>query len=163
MRFNVLRKGFKDERPVNALGHALNKPKKEALVAACDECDLPSKGTIEVLTARLVAAGVEPELLGDVSKTQPTALFERSEMPLQPVQLQTFARRLQAEALDMAAVRRGDSPIYKNPTKDCSWDCPFNQACEVHEMGGDYEGILEFDFKPWDPYTDHHNPEGIDA
>lgn len=156
--FNVLRKGMPDERPVNEQGHALNKPKKDALVEACTELGLATKGTIETLTDRLVAAGQtlrDIELLGEPSARQPTPLFQRQELLLSEAELDQFAIRLRKEAYEMSLVRKGKLPIYKNPTKDCGWDCPFVNACEIHEMGGDYEGVLEFDFKAWNPYEEH--------
>lgn len=155
VRFNVLRKGMPDVRPRNADGHALNKPKKDALVAQCEVLGLPAKGTIEDLTYRLEQAGVDVPLLGEPSARQPTPLHERQEFPIESEQLETFERRLRMDAYEMKLVREGKLPINKNPTKDCSWDCPFVDACEIHEMGGDYEGVLEFDFKPWNPYEEH--------
>lgn len=155
VRFNVLRKGLPDDRPVNAAGHALNKPKKDALVDACAAQGLETKGTIEVLSHRLTLAGVDVALLGEPSARQPTPLFERQEMPLFEEQLATFEMRLRKEAYERRLVRQGKIGIFKNPTKDCGWDCPFVNACEIHEMGGDYEGVLEFDFKEWNPYADH--------
>lgn len=31
---------------------------------------------------------------------------------------------------------------YPNPTKDCSWDCPFLGVCAMHDDGSDLEGVL---------------------
>lgn len=155
VRYNILRKGMPDERPVNADGHRLNKPSKDALVDACLAAGLQSKGTIPVLTERLTAAGVDVPLLGEPSARQPTPLFERQELPLTEYELQQFELRLRKEAYERKLVREGKIGIFKNPTKDCSWDCPFVNACEIHEMGGDYEGVLEFDFKAWNPYEAH--------
>jgi len=63
--------------------------------------------------------------------------------------------RIRQEAKEMRLVRQGKLPIYKNPTKDCDWDCPFKEACELHEMGGDWESVLELEFDTWNPYSDH--------
>lgn len=34
-------------------------------------------------------------------------------------------------------------PIYPNPTKDCSWDCPFRAPCIAKDDGSDYQYILD--------------------
>lgn len=153
--YNFLRKGLPDSRPTNAAGHRLNKPKKEALQAKCEELGLDTKGTIDTLTARLEHAGVDVVQLGEPSVKQPSPLFERQELLLGHNQLRTFERRIRMEMFEMGQVREGKQPVYKNPTRDCDWDCPFRDTCEVHEIGGDWEGMLDLDFKAWDPYSEH--------
>lgn len=156
--FNFLRKAVPDQRPRNSEGHYLNKPKKDALVAACKQEGLKTAGTMEALIERLLGIGWTPAKvarLGEVSKIQPSPLFDRQELLFGHHELESINRRIRAEAWEMGQVRKGKAPIYKNPTKDCSWDCPFYNACELHEMGQDYEAILDMDFKPWNPYSDH--------
>lgn len=155
--YNFLRKGFPDERPRNAAGHCLNKPGKDALIAALAAQDiyLPGRPTVDLLTAACVEQGIDPDLLGEVSAKQPSPLFDRQELILGEHELLQFQRRLRMQAYEMNMVRDGKIPIYKNPTKDCDWDCPFKFACEIHEMGGDYEAVLEFEFKEWSPYEAH--------
>jgi hypothetical protein len=159
--FNFLRKAMPDERPVNADGHRLNKPNKDALLEACASHDLylPGKPKVEDLWNALVQNGIDPTQYGEVSKTQPQPFFVRQELIFGHNMLERFNTRLRGEAWHMAQIRAGKAPVYKNPTQDCSWDCPFYAACEVHEMGGDYEGIIQLDFKPWDPYSDHNLQE----
>lgn len=155
VQFNWLRKGMPDERPRNEVGHRLNKPGKAALQDACAEAGVDTKGTMEVLTHRLLGAGWtehDVALLGEVSKNQPRPLFYRWPLEFSERQLDTINRRIRMEAYEMALVRAGKLPIYKNPTKDCDWDCPFKEACEIHEMGGDFETVLELEFMEWDPY-----------
>jgi hypothetical protein len=36
-----------------------------------------------------------------------------------------------------------DLAIYHNPTKDCSWDCPFKSMCIAMEEGADWESYLD--------------------
>lgn len=36
--------------------------------------------------------------------------------------------------------------IYPNPTRDCSWDCPFKSACISYDDGSDYRYILDEEF-----------------
>lgn len=155
--YNFLRKGFPDERPRNANGYALNKPKKDDLIAALAAKDiyLPGKPTIELLTSACTEAGIQPELLGEISAKQPAPLFDRQPLELGETELLRFQRRLRMQAWEMNEVRAGRIPIYKNPTMDCDWDCPFKFACEIHEMGGDHEAVLEFEFKEWSPYEAH--------
>lgn len=153
--WNFLRKALPDSRPQNKRGHYLNKPSKAALAARCASEGLPDKGTVEALTARLELAGVNVGLLGEVSKLQPGPLFSRQGLPLEPEQLRMFERRLRREAREILLARDGRLDIYKNPTMDCDWDCPFVDVCELHEMGGDYQAVFEYDFKAWDPYEGH--------
>jgi hypothetical protein len=55
----------------------------------------------------------------------------------------------------MNAMRRGELPVYKNPTMDCSWDCAFFQMCELHEQGPGWEDFRDAVFTTQDPYADH--------
>lgn len=155
--FNWLRKGIPDTRPVNEDGHRLNLPKKDALLAACHDrhIEIPKKATIEALTSLLHAAGVDSRLFGEPSSRQPKPLFHRHHLELGSRELAQIARRIRLEAYEMRMAREGKLPIYKNPTKDCRWDCPAKDACEVHEMGGDWEAILDMEFVEWDPYEGH--------
>lgn len=155
--FNWLKKSLGSDKPRNDQGHVLNKPKKEALLMACETngLDVPRKATIDVLWQVLEAAGFDPTRYGEVSKVQPSPLLHRYELDYGVKERQEINRRIRMEAGEMARVRDGRLPIYKNPTKDCKWDCPFHAACEVHEMGGDYESILELEFNEWSPYDGH--------
>lgn len=159
VEFNFLRKGMPDERPKNARGHRLNKPSKDALVGACEAAGLSGKGTIATLSDRLVAeAGYDADgiaQLGEPSKNQPSPLFSRFSMDFSPIQMDNFNRRIRQEAWMMRQTREGKAPVLKNPTRDCGWDCDFREACELHEMGGDFETVLELDFTVWDPYENH--------
>jgi hypothetical protein len=92
---------------------------------------------------------------GSVSKVQPAPLFLREEVWRSPSERVTQARRVQAEAVVMDKMRRGELPIYKTPTEDCV-RCPIFEFCELHES--DPEAAEEFadatmTFR--DPYRDH--------
>lgn len=39
-------------------------------------------------------------------------------------------------------------PMYPNPTRDCSWDCPFRVPCIAMDDGSDYEEILRSNYMP---------------
>lgn len=92
---------------------------------------------------------------GTRSKRQPRPLYDRQTMSLGHNELEEFNRRIRGEAWEMRQVRNGKAPIYKNPTRDCSWDCEFVDMCELHEMGSDWETVAEMEFHEWDPYSDH--------
>ena len=46
-------------------------------------------------------------------------------------------------------------PMYPNPTRDCAWDCPARSICLAMDDGGDWESMLNAEFKvredkaPW--------------
>lgn len=153
--FNMLRKGVPDGRPVNAQGLRLNKPSKDALKAVCEDLGIATSGTVAVLSDRIRDAGEDPAQFGEPSKIQPPPLFVRQEFPVGPDQLQKFEERLMLETTEIVEARAGKVPIYKSPTKDCSWDCPFRDVCEVHEMDGDWKAMFNLEFSKWDPYESH--------
>lgn len=153
--FNWLKKSMPDDRPRNEAGHALNKPKKDALVAKARELGLSQRGTVDSLMAALQAAGEDPWQLGEPSKRQPRANLVRFPLYFGPSEMNTINQRIRGEAWEMAQVRAGKLPLLKNPTKDCDWDCPFVAACELHEMGADWQSVLDFEFVEWNPYSDH--------
>jgi hypothetical protein len=159
--YNILVKRLPDTRPANEAGLKLNQPSKDALVAACDEYGIPTKGRMNIkgLKAALIEEGgwTEDDVaqLGEVSKNQPGKLFDRQPMYVQPHALARFEERLRKEAWEMRQVRNGKIPVYKNPTKDCRWDCEFREMCELHEMGGDWQEFRDIELVQWDPYNDH--------
>jgi PD-(D/E)XK nuclease superfamily len=157
VKFNWLKKIMDDERPRNANGHALNKPSKDALLDACvaHQLVIPRRAKVEDLLTVLRAAGINTDRLGEISKVQPKPRFHRFNLDFGDKEKEMVNWRIRAEAYEMAQVRAGKLPIYKNPTKDCSWDCQFKEACEIHEMGGDWESVLELEFEEWSPYADH--------
>lgn len=159
--FNWLRKGLPDDRPRNAQGHALNQPKKDVLSDECARLGaiLPKRPTMDDMKAALRGLNVNPDLLGEPAKRQPRPLFHRDHVPFGPTELDSINKRIRAEAWEISQVKQNKLPIYKNPTKDCNWDCPFKDACEIHEMGGDWESVLDLEFNKWDPYDAHELEE----
>jgi len=166
--YNFLRKALEGDKPRDAMGRILNKPTKTRLME-----ELASLG-ITVVHPKTVDGAISTlkdhfytdediGRLGDISKVQPPPLFERQELLYGPEELRSFEERLRAQALEMGQARKGELDIYKNPTNDCDWDCPFQDACEIHEMGGDYESILEMEFHKWNPYEDHELEEELKA
>lgn len=157
VQFNWLRKGLPSTKARNADGHTLNNPSKDALIVRCSALgiDAGKKPTIADLTTVLELAGVDVALLGEPAKVQPSPLFERHNLDFGGSEHAMINERIRLEAKEMAMVRAGQLPIYKNPTKDCSWDCPFVEACELHEMGQDYQSVLDLEMVKWSPYDQH--------
>ena len=47
-----------------------------------------------------------------------------------PEGLAVIEMELERQALEMTRVHeKGDIPVYRNPTKDCTWDCGFYKVC----------------------------------
>lgn len=101
------------------------------------------------------AAGEALNKDGTVSARQPAKRFERYESPRSPQQIVTQARRVQAEAIHMEAVRNGELPVTKTPTHECE-RCVLFDMCQLHEQGDDWEFYRDQMFKYRDPYRDHH-------
>jgi hypothetical protein len=55
---------------------------------------------------------------------------------------------------EMSLVRQRKLGVYKSPGMHCNW-CQFRDVCELHEMGEDWEDVLNIEFKKWQPYSDH--------
>ena len=47
--------------------------------------------------------------------------------------------KVQCEAADMT---NPELPLYPNPTRDCSWDCPFRSPCLAMDDGADWEQMI---------------------
>jgi hypothetical protein len=158
--FNWLRKGIPNGKPRNADGYTLNKPSKDALFNKCAELGLDAgkRPTVEALTTVLELAGIDVTQLGEVAKVQPSALFHRQELDFGPAEHAEINKRIRHEAREMSMAREGKLAIYKNPSRDCS-GCAFRDPCELHEMGEDYNSILELEFVNWEPYSNYELQE----
>ena len=155
--YNFLRKAKPDNRPKNADGLATNKPQKVHYADALQAAGLPYVGTLPKLQERAEAAGLV--VIGDVSKVQPSPLFHRETVWRTRAERRTQIVRIQQEALQMERLRgknRIDQPT-KNPTKDCSWDCPFFNMCQLHEAGDDWQEFRDAAFYKEDPYAAHRD------
>ena len=153
--YNFLRKGKPDPRPRNAAGQYTNKPTKAHYLAALSDagCIVHRGMTLDRLAEEAEKWGVT--VVGDVSKTQPPALFHREPVYRTAPERRTQIRKIQHEHLHMDAVRRRLLPIIKTPTADCRWDCPFFQMCELQDAGDDWQAFRDGSFKREDPYADH--------
>ena len=92
---------------------------------------------------------------GSVSKRQPPAFFHRERIERTGPERNRQIQRIGEEALHLAAVRNGDLPVIKNPTRDCTWDCSFFDLCAIHESGGDLAFAKKTLFTTEDPYKEY--------
>jgi hypothetical protein len=97
---------------------------------------------------------------GSVSKRQPPARFVREIVERTPGERRTQLTRLANEVQIMQAIRRGDIPLVKNTSKDCTF-CQFFDMCELHEKGNDnWKGIADSLFVRDDPYARYRKSAG---
>jgi hypothetical protein len=157
IQYNFLRKAKADERPVNADGSATNKPTKAHYVEAFKLQELngiDGKEKLEDLERIAVNLGIT--VLGEVSKVQPAANFERVYIERTRGEQKKQLEKIRDEALNMNAMRYGELPLYKTPTRDCAHFCEFFAMCELHESGNsDWEQYRDAMFRVQDPYSDH--------
>lgn len=166
--YNFLRKAFLDQRPKNEHGQYLNKPSKDALADRCAVLGLevPAKSKIEDLCFVLEAAGHDPLLLGEISKSQPPPLFLRQKVYRDDADRANLMYRVRAQAYEMAMVKAGKLPVYKNPggsypNQQCL-GCEFGDICELHETGREWEELARLTMGTWDPYEDYRpKPEPV--
>ena len=164
IEYNFLRKGMPDERPVDAQGFATNQPQKKDYVAALvgvgawTEKNL-LKQTNGVLAG--IAADNRIEVLGERSKKQPAPLFLRQTVRRTAASRRIQLQRIQDDVEHMNAVRSGELPVTKTPTKECSF-CDFREMCELHEEGGDWQYYKRFAYTTQDPYADHR-PDAVSS
>lgn len=95
---------------------------------------------------------------GSVSKRQPKPLsyrYHRERVHRTAVEQRTQIERIATEADAMDRFRANKSALYKNPTRDCVWDCSFFTMCELHERGADWAEFRDIAFVVADPYADH--------
>jgi hypothetical protein len=165
--YNFLRKAFKDDRPTDAQGRPLNKPKKpELLLAVAEHCvePAPRGATVETLSAMLSAIGIDPASYGEPSKSIPPPLFYREKVYRNEVDRANLMERIKAQAWEMELVRKGKLRVWKNPgatypNQQCS-GCEFNEICEMHETGGQWQELARNTMTTWDPYLEHRGEEG---
>lgn len=161
INYNFLRKAMRDTRPQDENGQYRNKAQKvhyvEALTGVDDWSeDELKKMKIDELDS--IAAANYVVVLGEVSKSQPPAYFERWPVYRNANERRTMIARIQAEATYAERWRAGDPnfPLFKTPTRDCRWQCAFNRMCELHEQGDDgWEDFRDAMFNRADPYEDH--------
>lgn len=93
---------------------------------------------------------------GTVSKTQPTPLFKRHGVMLSRSEMRRQVEKISAEVQAMDAYRSRQLPIFKTPTRDCSWDCDFYNMCLLDESNP--EDVPDFKravYAVKDPYASY--------
>jgi hypothetical protein len=158
--FNFLRKATADTRAKNEDGMATNKPNKKHYAEAFTKHSIPREfwASKSLLELQLIARDEGITVLGDVSKTQKSDLFQREPVYRSPEERITQLRRIQEDAWHIDQARNNPNyPIMKNVVSGgmqaCS-GCPFFQMCQLHEQG-DMESVEDFKeamFKRRDPY-----------
>jgi hypothetical protein len=155
MLYNFLRKAKGDTRPMNPEGQYLNKPNKDALVAEARRLKLEAVGTVDVLLERLQKKGVDTDQLGEVSKSQPPARYERHLIYRDEPDREAVRARVLEEMREMRLVRRGKLAAYKSPGAMNCGPCGYRDICELHESGHDWEEMAKQTMETWDPYEAH--------
>lgn len=158
--YNFLRKQMRDTRPRNAEGLYLNKPKKEHYAAALAEVTAGDERSWMKSTLKVLQEESESRKLvvgGDVSKVQPKPIFLRHFVERTKAERNKQITRIGTEVQIMNRFRSGELPLYKNPTKDCPWECDFFELCELDEANGDVADLRKHMFKRQDPYHDHRD------
>lgn len=160
INYNFLRKAIPDDRPCTPEGYYTNQPTR-VHYAASKELQYASDisefklGRMTVGALKELAEKHSIVVLGEISKTQPSPLFEREFIRRTPAERRSQIQHIKNDALWMNAAREGALPITKNPTMDCSWDCQFFEMCELQEQNSDWEAYRNQVYVIRDPYEDH--------
>lgn len=98
---------------------------------------------------------------GTISKRQPkdpASYFKREPAFRSNGDLKNIYEEIQHVGVKRENLLRGVSPLTKNPTMDCSWDCNFFKLCQLHSSGDDWEEYKEMAFHTnEDRYAAHNN------
>lgn len=165
--YNYLRKATGDTRPQNEKGQYLNKPKKDDLIAACEErLGIDTKGMkVAELEEELEFNGIDPAQFGEVSKSQPPEYFVRFPVYRDEADRLNVLDRVRKQAYEMHLTRKGKLGVYKVPRfggiGSCP-QCPFYGPCQLHENGADWEELLQLDYVRGDPYEQYREDLDID-
>jgi len=96
---------------------------------------------------------------GSISKNQnvQAPLLVRQDIPRSAESRNRLIERVAIEVEQMNEMRADPTRVYKNPQGGpfgCQ-TCPFFQMCQLHEEGGDWEDLRDWQFVVRDPYADH--------
>lgn len=93
---------------------------------------------------------------GSISKKQPAPYFHRELVYRSRAEREITRARAIVEIKRMIELRAGPaSERFKAPGWMTCKFCPFVDPCEIHEMGQDYQAILDGAYDKWEPYTPH--------
>lgn len=90
--------------------------------------------------------------LGNAQDDYGDRFVRRDTLRLNEQQREAEQTKIIQEVLEMLDP---DLPLYPNPTKDCSWDCPFREPCLQMDDGSDYRHTLDMQYVPWRGYKDN--------
>lgn len=97
---------------------------------------------------------------GAISKKQPTPHFARIPILRDEYDREMSKQRTSDDYARIELVRDGQLTPLKTPGRFTCPMCPVKDACELHETGSDWEGMLEQTMREWDPYAQHEILEG---
>lgn len=156
-----------DERPVNAQGLRTNKPQKadyyNALRPFQDRLNIELRmdklPPIAQMEEWAQMAGIT--VYGQPSKNQPRTpdtYFTRYPAFRSNGDLHYIYGEIANTGVQRENYLLGITPITKNPTMDCSWDCSFLNMCQLHSAGEDWEEYRDAAYHTKeDRYADHNN------
>ena len=146
--FNYLRKVMPDQRPVDDLGRACNKPLKTDYVEAFKRNGVtaprwwPGAKSAKLSDYERLAEESGTKVLGVVSARQPSARYHREQVYRSPQERVRQADRVITEARIMTMMRDDPTLIYKSTGEHCTY-CAIFEYCQVEESS-DAETAAEF-------------------
>lgn len=90
-------------------------------------------------------------LLGNAQDDNGDRFVRRDLLRRNQQQRENEQEKILVETLEMLDP---NMPLYPNPTKDCSWDCPFKVPCLTMDDGADYQYVLGSEYVQWKGYKD---------
>jgi Zierdtviridae exonuclease len=93
---------------------------------------------------------------GTISKQQPPPYFIRQPIYRDEYEREVVRERAIQEYNEMRAVRGGLVPAYKSPSPFNCPNCWLLDICELHEVGADYQELIENTASKWDPYDPYY-------
>lgn len=144
-------------------GVVRNKPKKihyyNALKDLYELPDITALPTLAVLEGMASDEGIV--VYGDAAANQPRepgSYFTREAAFRSNGDLSFTYGEIANTGVERQNYLDGITPLTKNPTMDCSWDCNFFKLCQMHSAGEDWEEYAEMAFSTAeDRYADHNN------
>lgn len=152
--YNYLVKKFPDERPRNEDGYATNAPIKKHYVEALEKLGLDNLSKLKLESLRELAESKEIQVFGDVSKQQPTPMFERKRVFRTAGERKSQINRIKIDLQAMSLVRNEVIPATKTPTRECGF-CEFRDICELDEAQRDWSEMAKLFYSTWSPYEAH--------
>jgi hypothetical protein len=152
-----------EDRTKDPQGVVRNKPQKidyyEALKDLYEFDDITKLPSIAVMDKMAKDEGIT--VYGKPSANQPRepgSYFTREAAFRSNGDLRFIYGEIANEGVKRQNLLDGITPITKNPTMDCSWDCNFFRLCELHSAGEDVDDFKSMAYnQKEDRYADHNN------